>query len=46
MFAGYVRAQLDLADGIELIRRGITEVRDTGSPVVLAHYTTWLAIAQ
>jgi predicted ATPase len=43
---GYVRAQLDLADGIELIRRGITEVLDTGSPVLLGPYTTWLAVAQ
>jgi predicted ATPase len=44
---GYARAQLGRpADGIELIRRGITELLDTGSPIVLGPFTTWLAVAQ
>jgi hypothetical protein len=43
---GYVRAQLDLAEGIELIRRGITELLDTGTQLLLSACTTWLAVAQ
>jgi tetratricopeptide (TPR) repeat protein len=44
---GHARAQLGRpADGIELIRRGITGLLDTGSPIVLAPFTTWLAVAQ
>jgi tetratricopeptide (TPR) repeat protein len=40
---GHAWAQLGRpADGIELIRRGITEVLD----IVLGRYTTWLAVAQ
>jgi tetratricopeptide (TPR) repeat protein len=40
---GYARAQLGRpADGIELIRRGITGVNDTD----LGLYTTWLAASQ
>jgi tetratricopeptide (TPR) repeat protein len=44
---GHARAQLGCpADGIELIRRGITELLDTGSPIVLGPFSTWLAVAQ
>jgi class 3 adenylate cyclase/tetratricopeptide (TPR) repeat protein len=44
---GHARAQLGRsADGIELIRRGITELLDTRSRNVLSFCTTWLAVAQ
>ena len=43
---GYVRTQLDLANGIELIRRGLTEVLDTGFPLALGVFSTWPAVAQ
>jgi tetratricopeptide (TPR) repeat protein len=44
---GHARAQLGRpADGIELIRRGITEVLDTGPQLLLGLCTTWLAVAQ
>ena len=44
---GHARAQLGRpADGIELIRRGITELLDTGSRIVLSFCTTLLAAAQ
>jgi tetratricopeptide (TPR) repeat protein len=44
---GHVRAQLGRpADSVELIRRGITELLDTGSRFVLSVCTTWLAVAQ
>jgi tetratricopeptide (TPR) repeat protein len=43
---GHARAQLNRpADGIELIRRGITEVLDN-VPLLLGVCTTWLAAAQ
>ncbi|MBV8356433.1 MAG: hypothetical protein JO189_00645, partial [Deltaproteobacteria bacterium] len=46
-YLGHARAQLDRpADGIELIRRGITELLDTGSRFVLSHCNTLLAVAQ
>jgi tetratricopeptide (TPR) repeat protein len=34
------------ADGIELIRRGITELLDSGTRLLLRRCTTWLAVAQ
>jgi tetratricopeptide (TPR) repeat protein len=44
---GHARAQLGgPADGIELLRRGITELLDTGSRIVLSLCTTLLAVAQ
>jgi len=44
---GHARAQPGRpADGIELIRRGISEVLDTGSRLVLSLCTTLLAVAQ
>jgi predicted ATPase/DNA-binding winged helix-turn-helix (wHTH) protein len=44
---GHARAQLGRpADGIELIRRGITELLDTGLRLTLSGCTTLLAIAQ
>jgi predicted ATPase len=44
---GHARAQLGRpADGIELIRRGMTELLDTGARVVLAFYTILFAVAQ
>ena len=44
---GHARAQLNRpADGIQLIRRGITELLATGTRLVLGSCTTWLAVAQ
>src|SRR5262249_46924105 len=44
---GHARAQLGRpADGIELIWRGITELLDTGSRIVLSLCNTLLAVAQ
>jgi tetratricopeptide (TPR) repeat protein len=44
---GHARAQLDRpVNGIELIRRGITELLDTGSRILISACTTWLAVAQ
>jgi len=44
---GHARAQLGQpADGIQLIRRGITEVLDTGTRLLLGLCNTWLAVAQ
>jgi tetratricopeptide (TPR) repeat protein len=44
---GHARAQLGHpADDIELIRRGITEVLDTGSRLILGLCNTLLAVAQ
>jgi tetratricopeptide (TPR) repeat protein len=44
---GHARAQLGRpADGIELIRCGITELLDTGERVNLSRWTTLLAVAQ
>jgi class 3 adenylate cyclase/tetratricopeptide (TPR) repeat protein len=44
---GHARAQLGQpADGIELIRRGIIELLDTGFRIAINDSTTWLAVAQ
>ena len=44
---GHAQAQLGRpAEGIELIRRAITELLDTGSLILISACTTWLAVAQ